>query len=165
MERLMSIPSLLEWIESTDLSTAIREGALPYPIIGGIHLLGIALFGGMLLMTDLRLLGWAMPRRTVSDIVQQFRAWKWAGFVIVTASGLLLAWAEPLKLYRSPAFWVKMALLALVGVHALAFRGRVYGNTAKLDVAVTAEAKLAAAVSLLLWAGLIVSGRLIAYDA
>jgi len=161
----MSIPSLLEWIESTDLSTAIREGALPYPIIGGIHLLGIALFGGMLLMTDLRLLGWAMRRRPVSDIVQQFRAWKWAGFVIVAASGLLLAWAEPLKLYRSPAFWVKMALLALVGVHALVFRGRVYGNTAKLDIAVTAEAKLAAAISLLLWAGLVVSGRLIAYDA
>jgi len=161
----MSIPSLLEWIESTDLSTAIREGALPYPIIGGIHLLGIALFGGMLLMTDLRLLGWAMRRRPVSDIVQQLRAWKWAGFVIVTASGLLLAWAEPLKLYRSPSFWVKMALLALVGVHALVFRGRVYGNTAKLDVAMTGEARLAAAISLLLWTGLVVSGRLIAYDA
>ena len=58
-----------------------------------------------------------------------------------------------------------MALLALVGVHALVFRARVYGNTAQLDVAITAEAKVAAAVSLLLWAGLIVSGRLIAYDA
>ena len=161
----MSIPALLEWIESTDLSTAIREGALPYPIIGGIHLLGIALFGGMVLMTDLRLLGWAMRRRPVSDIVQQFRAWKWAGFVIVAASGLLLAWAEPLKLYRSPAFWVKMALLALVGVHALVFRVRVYGDTAPLDVAETVEGKLAASISLLLWAGLVVSGRLIAYDS
>jgi hypothetical protein len=161
----MSIPSLLQWIESTDLSTAIREGALPYPIIGGIHLLGIALFGGMLLMTDLRLLGWAMRRVPVSDIVRQFQPWKWAGFMVVVASGLLLAWAEPIKLYRSPAFWVKMALLALVGVHALVFRARVYGNTTELDVTVTGEAKLAAAISLLLWAGLIISGRLIAYDA
>lgn len=161
----MPIVSLLEWIESTELSTAIREGALSYPIIGGVHLLGIALFGGMLLMTDLRLLGWAMRRRTVSDIVLQLRRWKWAGFVMVTASGLLLAWCEPLKLYRSPAFWVKMALLAMVGVHALVFRARVYGNTATLDVAVTREAKLAASLSLLLWAGLIVSGRLIAFDS
>lgn len=163
----MSIPALLEWIESTDLSTAIREGALPYPIIGGIHLLGIALFGGMVLMTDLRLLGWAMRRRPLSAIVRQFRAWKWAGFVVVGVSGLLLAWAEPQKLYRSPAFWVKMALLVLVGVHALLFRARVYGNAA-LDVtdqAETTEGKLAASLSLLLWAGLIVSGRLIAYDA
>ena len=161
----MSIPSLLQWIESTDLSTSIREGALPYPIIGGVHLLAIALFGGMVLITDLRLLGWAMRHTSVSDVVQQFQAWKRAGFVVLVASGLLLAWAEPQKLYRSPAFWVKMALLALVGVHALVFRGRVYGNTTRLDVAETVEGKLAAAVSLLLWAGLIVSGRLIAYDA
>ncbi len=156
---------MLEWIESTDLSTAIREGALLYPIIGGLHLLAIALFGGMLLATDLRLLGWAMQRRPVSDIVQQFRPWKRLGFVLVAASGLLLAWAEPLKLYRSPSFWVKMVVFALVGVHALAFRRSVYGNSAKLDVGVTPEAKLAAALSLMLWAGLIVSGRLIAFDA
>jgi len=160
----MSIPALLEWVESTDLSTAIREGALPYPIIGGIHLLGIALFGGMVLVTDLRLLGWAMRRSTVQDIVQQFRPWKWVGFAVVVASGLLLAWAEPQKLYRSPAFWVKMALLALVGVHALGFHARVYGSTARPDVAETVEGKFAAAISLLLWAGLIVSGRLIAFD-
>src|SRR5205823_1587724 len=79
----MSVISALEWIESTDLSAAIREGALLYPILGGIHLLGIALFGGMLLATDLRLLGWAMQRRSVTDIVRQLRAWKWVGFVVV----------------------------------------------------------------------------------
>ena len=111
----MSILSILEWIESTDLSTTIREGALPYPIIGGFHLLGIAFFGGMVLATDLRLLGWAMQRRLVSDIVEQTRPWKRIGFVLVVATGLLLAWAEPQKLYRSPSFWIKMALLILVG--------------------------------------------------
>jgi hypothetical protein len=161
----MTIVSILEWIESTNLSTAIREGGLPYPIIGGFHLLGIALFGGMVLVTDLRLLGWAMPRRLVSDIVRQFRPWKQAGFVVIVASGLLLAWAEPQKLYRSPSFWIKMALLLLVGVHALVFHTGVYANPAKLDEEVTARAKLAAALSLILWAGLIASGRLIAYDS
>jgi len=83
----------------------------------------------------------------------------------VVASGLLLAWAEPLKLFRSPSFWVKMALFVLVGVHALAFRRDVYGNTLALDKTITARAKLAAVLSLILWAGLIVSGRLIAFDA
>lgn len=161
----MPAPALLEWIESTDLSTAIREGALPYPIIGGVHLLAIALFGGMVLMTDLRLLGWAMRRRPVSDIVEQFRHWKRLGFVVLVASGSLLAWAEPLKLYRSPSFWVKMALLALVGVHALVFRAGVYANPARLDKEQTLQARVAALTSLLLWAGLIVSGRLIAFDA
>jgi len=161
----MNTVSTLEWVERTNFSTAIREGALLYPIIGGFHVLAIALFGGMLVMTDLRLLGWAMQRRTVSEILEPFRMWKRAGFVLVASSGLLLAWAEPLKLYRSPSFWVKMALLASVGVHALVFRKGVYENAKALDAGLTPRAKLAAALSLSLWAGLIVTGRLIAFDA
>ncbi len=160
----MFVPSLLQWIESTDLSTAIREGGLPYPIIGGVHLLSIALFGGMLLATDLRLLGWAMRRRLVSDVMSQLQPWKRLGFVIVVGSGLLLAWAEPLKLYRSPSFWVKMIFFALVGVHALVFRAGVYRHPEKLDAGITPQAKLAAVLSLVLWAGLVVCGRLIAFD-
>lgn len=161
----MSTPSALEWIESTGLSTAIREGGLPYPIIGGFHLLSIALFGGMLLMTDMRLLGWALKTRKVSDVWQMALPWKRLGFVVVVATGLLLMWAEPVRLYRSPSFWTKMAFFALVGLHALVFRRGVYAHPEKLDAGVSSRAKLAAAVSLVLWTGLIVSGRLIAFDA
>jgi len=156
---------MLEWIESTAPSIAIREGGLPYPIIGGVHLLAIALFGGMLLTTDLRLLGWVMRHRPFSDVWHQFRPWKRLGFMVVVATGLLLAWAEPVRLYRSPSFWVKMSLFALVGVHAMVFRARVYGNPENLDDAVSSHAKLAAVLSLILWAGLVVSGRLSAFDA
>ena len=162
----MPIIPILEWIETTELSMAIREGMLYYPIIGGIHLLGIALFGGMLVATDLRLLGWAMPNRTVTDVVDSFRDWKRFGFVVIAITGLLLTWCEPLKLYRSPAFWVKVALLILVGVHARFFRDDVYRNTAQLDsaAAMPGRARLAAALSLALWTGLVLSGRLIAFD-
>jgi hypothetical protein len=161
----MPVPAIVEWIQNTDLSTAIREGGLPYPIIGGIHLASIAWFGGMLVATDLRLLGWAMRRRPVSDVMLQLRPWKRLGFVIVAVSGLLLAWCEPIRLYLSPSFWVKMVLFALVGVHALVFRAGVYRYPSKLDAKVTTQAKLAAVLSLLLWAGLVVSGRFIAFDA
>src|SRR4051812_34282626 len=160
----MTIKSLLDWIETTDLSIAIREGGLPYPIIGGIHLLAIALFGGVLLVGDLRLLGWLMPGRRFSDIWYQFRPWKRLGFVVVVGTGLLLACAEPVRLWGSPSFWVKMSLLALVGVHALVFREKVYGHPEKQDRGSSSQAKLAAVLSLILWAGLVVSGRLIAFD-
>jgi hypothetical protein len=156
---------MLEGIESTGLSIAIREGGLPYPIIGGLHLLSIALFGGILLITDLRLLGWALKTRKVSDVWHMALAWKRLGFVVVVVTGLLLMWAEPIRLYRSPSFWVKMTLFALVGVHALVFRRSVYAHPEKLDAGVGWRAKLAAAASLVLWTGLIVSGRLIAFDA
>ena len=124
-----------------------------------------SLFGGALLATDLCLLGWVMPHRPFSDVWYQLRPWKRVGFVIVVATGLLLAWAEPVRLYGSPSFWVKMSLFALVGVHAMVFRARVYGHPESLDGAVSRQAKLAAVLSLILWAGLIVSGRLIAFDA
>src|ERR1035438_9433736 len=140
----MIVPSMLEWIESTQLSIAIREGGLPYPIIGGVHLLAIALFGGMLLATDLRLLGWAMRSRPFSDVWYQFRPWKRLGFVIVVATGALLTWAEPTRLYRSPSFWVKMAFFALVGVHALIFRAKVYRHPEEQDAGITSRARLAA---------------------
>jgi hypothetical protein len=162
----MSLLSICEQIQVTELSTAIREGALYYPIIGGVHLLAIALFGGMLLAVDVRLLGWGMKSCTVSDVVEQLRAWKRFGFAVVVASGALLGWAEPLKLYHSKSFWIKMALFLLVGVHALVFRKAVYGNPQRLDEApaMPADAKLAAVLSLILWAGLVFTGRLIAFD-
>jgi hypothetical protein len=161
----MTHPALLVWIESTQSSTAIREGGLPYPVIGGIHLLAIALFGGMLLVTDLRLLGLVMRRRPFSEVWYQFRPWKQFGFVVVTVTGLLIAWSEPIRLYNSPSFWVKMALLAGVGVHAWVFHAKVYGHPEKLDAGITSQAKLAAVLSLILWSGLCLSGRLIAFDA
>jgi len=162
----MSLLSFCQWLQETDISTAIREGALLYPIFGGIHLLSIALFGGMILATDLRLLGWGLQRYPVSDVVGQLRHWKWFGFVVVTVSGFLVAWAEPLKLYRSKSFWIKMALLVLVGLHALLYRRSVYGNTIMLDkmTVMPAQAKRAAALSLILWAAIVLAGRLIAFD-
>lgn len=161
----MTEPAILESIQNTWLSQAIREGGLPYPVIGALHLLSIALFGGMLLFTDLRLLGWAMRDRKVSEVMLQLRPWKWLGFVLVTVTGILLMWSEPIRLYHSPSFWVKMVFFALVGLHALAFRPAVYRDPAKLDSRITGQAKLAAALSMILWAWLIVCGRLIAFDA
>jgi hypothetical protein len=161
----MNLTRTLEWIESTDLSTAIREGALLYPIIGGFHLLAIALFGGMLVLTDLRLLGWALQRRTPCEVIAQFRPWKRVGFVLIVASSLLLSWAEPIKLFRSPSFWIKMVLMVLVAVHAWVFWRSVYSAPPALDKQLTFQAKLGAIISLLLWAGLVFSGRLIAFDA
>ena len=163
----MSLLSICEWIQNTDLSTAIREGALYYPIIGGFHLLAIALFGGMILAGDLRLLGWGLQSWSVSDVIGHLRVWKWLGFAVVAVTGFLLTWSEPLKCYHSKSFWIKTALLVLVGIHALVFRSKVYSNTAKLDAApvIPGEAKLAASLSLLLWVGLVLSGRLIAFDS
>ena len=74
---------LAHWVQSTELFTATRASWYVYPAIMSLHLLGIALFGGLILMTDMRLLGLAMRDRSVSDVVNQFRVAKWVGLVLV----------------------------------------------------------------------------------
>ena len=157
--------SLALWIQSTDLFTAIRLSAYVYPIIMTCHLAGIGLFGGMILIVDLRLLGVAMCSRPVADVMQQLRGLKHLGFAIVAVCGALMLGSKAEEYYYNAFFRTKLVLLGLVGVHALVFRGSVYGNPATLDQAprMPARARLAATLSLLLWTGLVITGRGIGY--
>ena len=86
----MSFLAFCQWIETTSLSIAIREGALYYPILGAFHLAGIAWFGGMLLVGDLTVLGIGLRPASGAEILEQFRCWKWVGFTVVMISGALL---------------------------------------------------------------------------
>jgi hypothetical protein len=152
-------------IQSIGFLTAFRESALVYPIAMTTHLACIAVFGGMILMTDLRLLGIFMTDRTVTDVVNQFRNWKRFGFCIMVTMGALLASSEAVKYSDNPFFWAKMCFLSLVAVHAIIFRPRVYNNTAAIDSApaLPRPAKLAGALSLVIWFGVLTMGRLIGY--
>jgi len=160
----MSILEIFRWIQDTAPMIALRESALVYPIVMTGHLTGMALFGGMIAITDMRLLGWAMRSTSIADVVEQLRIWKRIGFVLVVGCGAMLLGSKAEMYYYNPFYWTKMALLLLVGIHALAFRS-VYGNIAALDAApqVPRNAKVAACLSLLIWIGLVTAGRSIAY--
>ena len=157
--------TIAESIQSLGFITAFRESALVYPIILSTHLACIAIFGGMILMTDLRLLGIALTSQKVSEVVTRFRPWKRVGFCVMVFAGALLGSAKATEYAPNPFFWVKMCLLGLVGVHALAFRPTVYNNTEAIDRAPTLprNARLAGALSLIIWLGILSMGRLIAY--
>jgi hypothetical protein len=161
----MSPASIANAIQDTALFTAMRESALVYPIILSTHLTCIAIFGAMIMVTDLRLLGLVMKTTSVTDVVSQLRIWKRLGFVIMIFCGIMLGGAKFGGYYDNPYFQLKMTLLALVGVHALVFRKSVYGNTQAIDraPAIPGVAKLAACLSLALWLGIMACGRWIAY--
>ena len=152
-------------IQDTQMFTALRESALVYPIILSSHLATIAVFGGLILMSDLRLLGLALTKIPVSEVLLRTRPWKRVGFVIMVTWGMLLGGAKLATYYDNPYFQIKMTLLALVGVHALVFRPRVYNNPAQFDGMKTLPrvAKTAACISLVLWLGILSMGRWIAY--
>jgi hypothetical protein len=160
----VSLFTFCQWIETTSISTAIREGALIYPILGGFHLASIGWFGGMVLMGDLSVLGIGLPDAPVAELLSQFRRWKWLGFAIAFVSGALLWWSEPIVCYKSISFRIKLVLLALVGVNALFLRKEVYRNlAADLGAVKSRGARLGACISLLLWVALVFTGRGIAF--
>ena len=161
----MSLHSICESIQNTGLLTAVRETPWVYPVIMATHLTCIAVFGGMILMTDLRLLGLALRDQTIAEVVIGLRPFKRIGFVIMVTSGLLMAGSEAPTYYANPFFWTKMTLLLLVGVHALVFKPTVYDHAEELDKApvLPTRAKAAAVLSLILWVSIPVCGRLIAY--
>jgi hypothetical protein len=152
-------------IQSIDFLTTFSESVLAYPIVLSTHLTCIALFGGMILMTNLRLLGLTFKSVTITAMVTSLRPWKRGAGVVMIATGLLLATCEAEKYAPNPFFWTKMVVLGLIGVHALIFRPIVYNQTEELDRSpvVPTKAKVAAILSLGLWTTMFVMGRLIAY--
>ena len=152
-------------IQSIQFLSDFSESVLAYPIVMSTHLTCIALFGGMILMTNLRLLGLNFTKTTITDMVTSLRPWKRLGGTVMIATGSLLATSEAEKYAPNPFFWTKMCVLALIGVHALIFRPIVYNRTEELDRSpvIPAKAKVAAISSLVLWTTMFTMGRLIAY--
>jgi hypothetical protein len=161
----MSLLSFCQWVQSTDFFTAIRGSWYVYPVIMSTHLAGIALFGGMILAVDLRLLGVAMRKRAVADVIGQLRWLKRVGFVLVATCGILMFGSKAEEYYYNAFFRTKMIILAMIFLHALVFRGSVYRQAPKFDETgqIAGRAKLAAALSLVLWLGMIIAGRGIGY--
>jgi hypothetical protein len=161
----MFILPIFQWLQSTNMMTFIRESGLTYPTIMSTHLACIAIFGGMIVITDLRLLGIVLQDRPIADVVNGLRWWKRLGFVIMVSMGFMLFGSKAADYYPNPYFWIKMLFLALIGIHALIFRPRVYNDPKALDASlvIPTRAKVAGALSLILWTGMVCAGRLIGY--
>jgi hypothetical protein len=161
-----SIVPALEWLEGLAWTTAIRESAWGYPLIETSHVASIVAFAGLVIMMDLRLVGLAFTHAPLAQIQRRLFPWQMAGLVPSAATGLLLFCIDPLRYYGNVFFRVKLVLLALAGLNALAFHRKTYRRAGRWDEdpQATATAWLAGAVSLLLWSATIVSGRLIAYN-
>ncbi len=102
------------WIQATDFFTYLRGSGYVYPCILSMHMVALAMFGGMILMTDLRMLGWAMRSRPVADVVDQLRVTKRWGLVLMVTLGVLLACCKAEEYYYNIFFRVKLILLGLI---------------------------------------------------
>jgi hypothetical protein len=158
--------SICQWIYQTPLSVSVRESIWVYPILNVLHCVGILLVAGTIIVVDLRLLGWGLRRSSVSSVVGQVLPWTLSGFAFMFVTGSILAWSEPLRLYRSLFFPWKLLFLALAGLNALLFHFGVYRNVGAWDSAspTPARARLAGVVSILCWICVIAAGRAVGYE-
>jgi hypothetical protein len=156
---------LFQWLQSLSFMTFIRESGWEYPVVMSTHLTCIAIFGGLIVITDLRLLGWAFQDKSIADVVNGLRWWKRVGFIIMFAMGFTLFGSKAAEYYINPYFWMKMSCLILVLIHAIIFRPTVYNHPEDLDASpvIPTRAKAAGALSLILWTAVLCNGRLIGY--
>jgi hypothetical protein len=161
----MSILQLCEWLGNTSMSVGIRESIWTYPIIESVHVLGLTLFLGLLLLWDTRLLGFVLRRVPVSALWRQLFPWITLGAVIITISGTLLFVSDPVKFYGNVFFRIKVVLLVLAAANAAAYHLGIERRLVEWDTAATPRAaKIAGATSIAVWAIVVVVGRLIAYN-
>ena len=162
----MSLLGFCQWLEKTPWSIALHESLWVYPIVESLHVLTLSLFLGTAVMLDLRLLGVTMRRVPVSEAARRLLPWTAAGFALMVISGALLFYAIPVRTYLNIFFRIKVVMLILSGLNVWCFHSTVYRRVAEwdLDPVPPRGARVAAALSLLLWAGIVVAGRMIAYN-
>jgi hypothetical protein len=164
-ELFLPLRDLAMWVSEFETSIALRESFYVAPWISVFHVVGLALFAGTILMMDMRLLGVGFMETPFSQVQRRLFPWQMAGMAVMTVTGVALVWANPMNYVTNIIFWVKMLAIGLAGINALAFHFITEYTLVDWDSGVRTPvgAKLAGAISVVVWANVIVSGRLIPY--
>ena len=158
--------NLARWLDSQSWSTSIHESIYLYSWIETTHVLTLMVFLGMLFVIDLRMLGAIFPSVPASTVAQRLDKPMMIGFVVMLITGFLLYYAIPVRTTQSLWFRIKVVLLVAAGINAFLFRAKMQAssNSWDLDRIPPKRIRIGAALSLVLWAGVVITGRTIAYD-
>ena len=162
----MTIKSVFQAIEALPSSTAFRESLNGYPFTLTAHVISMCVFAGLIIMMDLRLAGFGFQRTPFSELQKRLFPWQMLGLVVSSATGIVLFYGQPMRYYGKALFWTKMFLMVLAGVNAAYFHLTTYRSVAKWDrdPMMPFGGRVAGVLSLVLWAGVIIFGRLTAYN-
>lgn len=162
----MSIFEICQWIQDSNIGTQIRESTYFFPIVEGLHVIGLAISVGTIAIVDLRLIGVTMKKDRVTDVIEQLQPMTLTGFALMFISGILLFWSEAARLYPSYSYRVKFIFIALLGINALLFHSTIYQSVDKwnTDAITPWRARLAGWIGITFWAVVIFCGRWTAYN-
>lgn len=134
-----------------------------WPTAESIHFLGLSLLVGTIGLFDLRLLG--VGKRIPIAALHRLIPWGLLGYGINVASGLAFLMTEPDQYIYNPAFHYKILFMAVAGFNATAFYLTTYRRATGPDAPADAprSAKIIATISLCMWIGVIICGRLLTF--
>ncbi len=156
------IKEFCTWLSATSLSQHIQDALWVIPTVQTVHIVSIAIVMTSMAMLDLRLVGIAGRRQTLTEMAARFLPWVWVALVVLLCSGAILIIAEPGRELINQVFWLKMSLLAASLALIWTFQFMLRRSSTFWDRNRVA-AILLGSVSLVMWVGIIGAGRWIAY--
>jgi hypothetical protein len=153
---LMSIQqsAFCQWVHSS-------PSLLAYPTILLLHVFGMGMVVSVCAGVDLRLLGFA-PAVPIAPMAKFIR-FVWIGFWMNAATGTILVAADAVNKLTNIDFYIKMLLVALAVITTRMIEKRILQNPQTDNGPLPANARVLAFMSLILWLGVMTSGRLLAY--
>jgi hypothetical protein len=157
----MTLLEFCQWLQFSGPMIAMRSSPWLFPVIATIHLMGLAVIGGAVLLVDLRLLGLGLRRQPVAQLERDARRWLLGGLLVMICTGILLFMCFATKYYYLTFFWVKMASLVSVVVFTVSVRRKVIlADETRMN---PARGRVVALVSLSLWTTVALGGRYIGF--
>ena len=136
------------------------------PITQSLHILGIASVMGSVLMIDLKILGVALPSQNTSEMISRLMPWTWWALLVNLITGSIFVIARPARYFYNPVFEIKFLLLlpAMILAVILYALNRKQNGFWEQSTPHLFWAKAISFISLLLWIGVVLAGRWIAYS-
>jgi hypothetical protein len=161
----MSLTEFAQLLYDSEIGTALRESIYAFPIVEGLHLIGLAFSVGLLFVVDFRLLGWFLPDIAIEDLLKPLRPWILSGFFLTLLTGLLLFVSSAVKVITLSVFYYKLLFIALAGINAVWFEIKWGRQLSTWDgqIIFPAGVRWAGSLSLVFWSLVIITGRLIPY--
>jgi hypothetical protein len=161
----MDLLSFCHWLQSTAWATWVRESFNVFPALYVVHIFGFILLVASTSILDMRMLGWGMRKRSVSNLAALTLPWAKVGFAVNFITGVILFAAHATDMYTNTAFRVKMLMVLGAGLNILLFQittNRSVEEWGQSGVT-PSSAKVTAAVSLFLWFGIVAMSRVIGF--
>lgn len=149
------------WLASEFITKYQYNHPWAWKTLETIHFIGLCLLFGVVLVTNLRLLGWM--RNAPLEGFHRLLPWGVWGFVANSVTGMLFFIGQAFQYIENPAFHLKMLCILIAGADVLYLTW--HEDVWELDAGATTPAlvKVLAASQIVLWVGVIYFGRMLPY--